>query len=394
MLYIPAGYTFSSTEANFRYQDREDLALIFSQTDAVCAAVFTNNRFQAAPILVAKENLQKNKGKVRAIMVNSGIANACTGEEGLEICRKSLKLMANHLNIKEEMIIPASTGVIGEQFDKKKWPPAISNLYTSLGKKNIVDVAKAILTTDTFPKIVFRRLEQGQHAATITGIAKGAGMICPNMATMLAFIISDLNIPYRQWQEILTYAVNHSFNRISVDGDTSTNDCVIALTNGKSPIKISPDLISQVKEMLTEVCLELAYQIVQDAEGGTKVIHLEVKGAETEEDAEILARAIAHSPLVKTALHGEDPNWGRIVAAMGKTRAKFLPEKVKVIIGDICIFEKGCGIKIDTDSLLVSKLKRQDITITIDLQMGEGTYWMLFADLTEEYVRINSSYRT
>ncbi len=394
MLYIPRGYTFSSVEANFRYQDREDLALIFSHSEASCAAVFTKNRFQAAPILVAKENLLKTKWKNQAIMINSGIANACTGEEGIKVCLESVRLLSRHLNIKEEMILPASTGVIGEQFDDKKWPPAISKLGEYLGKKDLVDVAQAILTTDTFPKIAFRRFEHEGHIATITGIAKGAGMICPNMATMLGFIISDLKISPEPWQGILTYAVNHSFNRISVDGDTSTNDCVIAMANGKSSVGVTPDILSQVRELVTEVCLELAYQIVQDAEGGTKVIHLEVKGAEREEDAEILARAIAHSPLVKTALYGEDANWGRIVAAMGKTQARFIPEKVKVIIGDICIFEKGCGVKIDTDSLLVSKLKRQDITITIDLQMGEEGYWMLFADLTEEYVKINGCYRT
>ncbi len=394
MIYVPEGYTFSSTEANFRYSGREDLALILSSPRASCAAVFTKNRFQAAPIIICREHIHKNRGYARAIMINSGIANACTGKEGIAICAKSVSMLASSLGLRQEEIMPVSTGVIGEQLHEDKWRKGICGLKDNLGKRGLVDVAKAILTTDTFPKIAFRRMEQGNSTATITGIAKGAGMICPNMATMLGFIISDLEASPQIWQEVLTYAVNHSFNRISVDGDTSTNDCVIALANGESHIRVKKDNLPHIREMVTEVCLELAYQIVQDAEGGTKVIHLEVKGAPTEKDAEMIARSIAHSPLVKTALHGEDANWGRIVAAIGKTEARFLPEKIRVSVGDICIFEGGRGVEVDTDSLLVSRLKKQDITICIDLQMGEETYWMLFSDLSPEYVRINASYRT
>ena len=392
MILIPEGYIFSTAQANFRYKQRDDLALILSNTKAICAGVFTRNRFQAAPILICKEILKKNNYKVRGIVINSGIANAGTGGEGLEKCKISIKLVGEQFGIDPDKILPASTGVIGEQFSMKCWEDGAAKLKKNLGKKNIIDVAKAIMTTDTFPKICSKQLSD----ITVAGIAKGAGMICPNMATMLAFLITDIDVEAGIWQQILEEVVMTTFNRISVDGDTSTNDCVLALANGASGKKLTTESeILKLKELLFEVCLDLSYKIVQDAEGGTKIIHLCVKGANTQTEAEMVARTIAHSPLVKTAFYGEDANWGRIVAAIGRSGADVDIDKIIIKIGGLEIFKHGMGTEKDLDDIIKAYLKKQDIYLEVDLgREGKCEYDMLFSDLSEEYVRINGSYRT
>ncbi len=391
MLYIPKGYVFSTAEANFRYRGRDDLAIIVSKKVANCAAVFTRNLFKAAPILVCMDKL-KASNVAQAIVINSGIANAGTGDMGFKNCLKSIELTGKYLEINPELIFPSSTGVIGEQFDMECWERGVEQLRQNLGKKDVVDVAKAIMTTDTFPKIA--SLQTGD--ISITGIAKGAGMICPDMATMLAFIISDVEIEPQLFQKILKRAVENTFNRISVDGDTSTNDCVIALANGANGKKIfTKKDISLFEGMMFEVCEHLAYKIVQDAEGGTKIIHLKVTGTKTIEDAEKIAKSIANSPLVKTAFYGEDANWGRIVAAIGRSGAHIDIYKMKIKIQDIEIFKNGTGIDMDIDSLTLPYLKKQDIYLEVNAgEQTEIEYNMLFSDLSEEYVKINGSYRS
>lgn len=392
MINIPKGYLFSTAQANFRYKNRDDLALIYSKQPANIAAVFTKNKFQAAPIKIAKELLKNNNYKAQAILINSGIANAGTGDEGILKCKKSLELVGKKLEINPTSIIPASTGVIGEQFNLNSWEKGANILAENFDKKGIVDVAKAIMTTDTFPKIA----SKSHNHINIVGIAKGAGMISPNMATMLGFLITDVTIEQRLFQKTLAEVVELTFNRISVDGDTSTNDCVIAMANGYSETKIeTKQQLKQFKQLLYEVCNDLAYKIVQDAEGGTKIIHLTVKGAKTFEDAKKAARTIAHSPLVKTAFYGEDANWGRIIAALGRSGADFELEKVKLTIGDVVMFIGGSPTAMDFDAILAPYLKKQDIFVEVDL--GENSnhqYFVLFSDLSEGYVRINGSYRT
>ena len=392
MIPIPKGYTFSTAKANFRYKNRDDLGLILSEKPAVVAAVFTTNKFKAAPIYVCQKKLKQNSYKAQGIVINSGIANAGTGEMGIYNCSKAMELVGDRLKIDPNFLLPASTGVIGEQFKMECWEAGAEELYKNLGKKDIIDVAKAIMTTDTFPKISYSK----HRDFSVTLVAKGAGMICPNMATMLCFIITDVSIERPLFQDILTEVTENTFNRISVDGDTSTNDCVIAMANGLSGKRVSDKKdILLFKQILFETMYDASYKIVQDAEGGTKVVHIKVKGTRTYDDAKKIAQTIANSPLVKTAFYGEDANWGRIVAAIGRSGVDVDISKVLIKIGDIEIFKNQMGIDGDIDAILMPYLKKQDIFLYIDIGNNtEYEYNMLFSDLTEQYVKINSGYRS
>lgn len=392
MIPVPKGFYFAALEAGFRYTQRKDLGLILSQYPAQASGVFTRNVFQAAPVVVARELLSTKK-QMRGILVNSGQANACTGTKGILNCRKTLDLVAGQLNLDPSSVFPASTGVIGEQMPMQIWEKSIPCLVDRLGQDSAVDFAQAIMTTDAFNKIAWRTLHYAEHEICILGMAKGAGMICPNMATMLGFVCCDAGVESGLWQKMLDQAVQQSFNRITVDGDTSTNDCVLALANSATGLEFTEQDMS-LQTALTEVCQELAYFIVQDAEGGTKVIHLSVQGAADSEDAEKACRAIAHSPLVKTALFGNDPNWGRIIAALGRSGANISPEHVSVQIAGITIFDSGMPVDIDVDKLLAPYLQRQDVHICIILGKGQGTYSMLASDLTHDYVQLNAAYRS
>lgn len=401
MFIEPKGFTFSSMQAGFKYQGRDDLALIVSQVPATGAGLFTRNRFKAAPVLVARDNLsgQQSAG-FRAILVNAGQANACTGAKGLEDCRQTLKWSASLLGCRPEEILPASTGVIGERLFLPKWEDGLKDLVSGLGQKNSLDVAKAMMTTDTFPKLVCRVLEYSGQEVCLLGMCKGAGMICPNMATMLSFVLTDAHISASLWQEFLCRAVEMSFNRITVDGDTSTNDCVLGLANGQSKVEVTGPLCDVFYNELEELCQDLAYLIVQDAEGGTKVVRIQVCGAKDDRDAEDVARTIAHSPLVKTAIFGQDPNWGRIIAALGRCSASFSPERVRVSICGLPVFVHGQPASfqiaggMDFDALLKPYLKRDELEIQIDLDAGQGSYALLTSDLTDEYIHINADYRS
>ena len=391
---LPLGFDLAAVRAGFKYKDRPDLALIFSRTPARAAGVFTTNAFQAAPVLVARENLDRSD-LMRAVLVNAGQANACTGEEGLADCRRTLDLLAGHLDISAGEILPASTGVIGVRMPMPTWEKSLPGLVENLGKCTGEQAAMAIMTTDTFPKTAAREIELDQGRVRFWGMTKGAGMICPDMATMLAFVLTDLQVDGALWQEMLAGAMEQSFNAITVDGDTSTNDCVLALAGGGSRAGLHSSRDRDIAaKALEDVCRDLAYQIVKDAEGGTKVMHIRVTGAADSLDARKAARAVGNSSLVKTAMFGCDPNWGRIVAALGRSGAVFDPGKVRLSLAGLEIFSKGRPVDMDIDEVFAPLLSSRDIQVDIDLGRGQGEYFLMASDLTDEYIRINSDYRS
>ena len=389
----PKGFTFAVADGGFRKQPRNDTALVVSEKLCSAAGVFTLNRFCAAPVFVGKDILAEGP-IASAVLINTGQANACTGEEGIKNCEQTLNLVGTALNMEPRSILPASTGVIGEQMNMDKWRKVAPLLAENLGKNTAEDFAKAILTTDAFPKISTRHANLEYGGINIMGIAKGAGMICPNMATMIAVVLCDAEVEPELWQTLLNKAITKTFNRVSVDGDTSTNDTVYALANGASGVKASEEDAPALREALIEVLGELAYMLVQDGEGATKVMHINVNGASTNEDAELVARTIGHSPLVKTAMYGRDANWGRIVAAIGRSGADFNPINVRVSIGDNEIFADGQPVDFDFDSVLEPLLKERDIYINVALGSGRGKYQLLASDLTHAYIDCNANYRS
>jgi glutamate N-acetyltransferase / amino-acid N-acetyltransferase len=393
VIVAPKGFSFSAVPAGFKNQGRNDLVLILSDRPAVGAGVFTTNRFQAAPVLIAKESIDSLR-PVRGILVNAGQANACTGEQGIENCRTTLEWVSGQIGCAPEELLPASTGVIGDQLKMDAWREAAPLLSRTLGRSTPMDAAKAIMTTDRFPKLAWRSVGTGRDQIRIAGMAKGAGMICPNMATMLAFVLCDARVDQAWWRGCLVKAVAKSFNAVTVDGDTSTNDCVLALANGASGVSAEGEKAQKLAQAVEDLCRELAYFIVQDAEGGTKVVRITVEGAVSDLEAEQVARTVGHSPLVKTAMFGQDPNWGRIVAALGRSGAGFEPERVEVMLAGIPIFRSGQPVEMDRDAVFAPYLRRGEVGVTIRLQAGEGRYELLTSDLTLDYVRINAEYRT
>jgi len=389
----PQGFDFAAAAAGFKYAGRADLALLRSDVDCVWAATLTRNLFQAAPIQVIKDMLNTDK-PVRGILVNAGQANACTGEQGMTDCLDSLEMTARAMDVEADDLLPASTGVIGDRIVLDKWEAALPALRASLGRATALEAAQAIMTTDKYPKLAWKTLHLSGGEIRMLGMAKGAGMICPNMATMLGFVICDAGVEQTWWRQKLVDAVEHTFNRITVDGDTSTNDCVLALTNGRAGRIEEKKELNQLAKALTEVCAELAGLIVQDAEGGTKVLRIRVSGAGSKRQAEMAARTVGHSPLVKTAMYGQDPNWGRIVAALGRSGARFDPDQVSVTLAGHTIFDQGMPVRMDWDALLAAALTRQEVHLDISLGRGPGSFVLLASDLTEEYIRINARYRT
>lgn len=389
----PKGFRFATVSAGFRKEARPDLALIVSDTPAAAAGVFTTNRFQAAPVVVARENLAA-RPEARAVVINSGQANACTGDEGLANCRATLDMVASACGIEASGVLPASTGVIGAQMPMDKWREAAPRLAAALGQHTHHDFAKAIMTTDAFPKVAERELAVGGITVRLVGMAKGAGMICPNMATMLSVVLCDAAVSPADWQALFATAVDRTFNRVTVDGDTSTNDTVFGLANGASGAAVQGEDLARLGEALTDVLGQLAYMLVQDGEGATKVLRVRVTGAATGTEAETVARTVGHSQLVKTAMYGRDANWGRIVAAVGRSGATFRAEDVVVTLCGVELFRDGQPTAIDFDTLLREPLKGRDVTIDIELGAGSGAYELLASDLTHDYVSCNADYRS
>lgn len=391
------GFSFSAVEAGIRYKGRLDLGLIFSEKPCVTAGVFTTSQVKAAPVVIDVKRLE-GSGLSQAILVNSGCANACTGKEGMEAAVATSRLLSTRLGIDDELIQLSSTGVIGEQLNIGGFEDNIDSLVDGLDSSNFDDVAKAIMTTDTFDKTASTAFMIGGKEVSILGMAKGSGMIMPNMATMLAFVITDANITRDQLQTILGEVTNTTFNRITVDGDTSTNDMVLVMANGsaENPLLDSDNEegLADFKKALTVILKDLALQIVTDGEGATKTITIRVSGASCDEDAERIARTVANSNLVKTAFFGEDANWGRIFAAMGRAGVVFDPYKVSLAFGDVTVVENGLGLGRIVEDKATAVLKEKRFSVSINLHQGSGAAEMYTCDFSLDYVEINADYRS
>lgn len=391
---LPKGFRAGATDANFKKKDRDDLGLIFSDAPCQLAAMFTTNVFCAAPVRICRKILAKGE-TVRAIIANSGQANACTGEEGLRNCEEIQDLAAADLHIRPDEILPISTGVIGAQFDMAKWRAALPRLIKSLGSRDAEGFTRAFMTTDAFPKFACRDLELSSGSVRLTVMAKGAGMICPNMATMLCVALTDAKMDEKPWRDMFSRAVEKTFNRISVDGDTSTNDTILGLANGASGVACRSDGdLRALEEALTEILAKVAHMLVKDGEGASKVLHITVEGAASEANAARIARSVGNSQLVKTAIYGGDANWGRIVNAVGYSGVAVNPEAVSLYLCGIQRFKNGCPINDDKEAELSMLLKAPDIDVRIILGDGPGTYTLLASDLGHEYVTLNSDYRS
>lgn len=378
------GFLATGVSSGIKKDRRPDLGLIYSEKPSSVAAVFTKNRVKAAPIIVCQSHLNMNKGRARAIVVNSGNANACTGSKGIEDAIRTSQLIAETLGIERKEVLVASTGIIGKRLDIELISKAVPKLISTLSPDGFKRFAEAIMTTDTFPKI---SSFEGR-GFKIIGIAKGAGMIMPNMATMLCFILTDIKIEPESLKNLLLRVVDETFNRISVDGDTSTNDTVIAMANGSAGEKDINDL----REGLFKVCDELARMIVKDGEGATKLVDIIVKGAKSSSDAINAAKAVANSLLVKTAIHGGDPNWGRIIAALGRSEIEIEPDYVDIWIDDVQIVSSGQST--GKEVAASERMKKDEFKIVIELKKGPYQDHILTCDLSSDYVRINSEYTT
>jgi glutamate N-acetyltransferase/amino-acid N-acetyltransferase len=370
-----------------------DLAVLAVDTFASIAGVFTTNLAQAAPVLVSKRHLDINQGVGCAIVVNSGCANACTGESGLANARRMAAEVATALGCQPEQVIVASTGVIGVGLNMERVAAGIHDACSSLAHGNGGLTARAIMTTDPFPKEHAVRVTTSRGAFSVGGTAKGSGMIEPNMATMLGFLSTDAQVTPAMLRRALVESARDTFNAITVDGECSTNDCLIAMASGTSGVVIDDELYPALLDGLLAVSRPLALGIVRGGEGATKVIGVTVHDARTAEDARKVARTIANSPLVKTAVHGADPNWGRIVAAAGRAGVPLDIDQVTVRIGGILLFDHGLP-RDEAASSAVEILKRDTIDIAVSLGAGDASATIWGCDLSAEYVRINGEYRT
>ena len=387
------GFKFAGICAGIKKNGTKDLGLIYCEKPAAAAALFTRNKVMAAPVLLGKEKIKK--GFCQAVLVNSGNANCFTGEKGIDDAIACSKLLGNCLDIDEDLVLVSSTGVIGANLPLDKFEAGIPEIVKHLSADHVDAFADAILTTDTHQKIVMQSGEIGNKPFSIMGIAKGSGMIRPDMATMLAFICTDAAISPQDLKIYLSIANEKSFNRITIDGDTSTNDTLLALANGSCEVKIN-DMNSKsvFQDMLDKVCFSLAKMVVKDGEGATKFVQIIVKGAQTKEDAFKASEAIAHSNLVKTAIYGEDPNWGRITAAAGRSGAQVVAEKIDLFFDDQPLVLKGNWMGAEAEKKTAQIMKNSEITITLDLNLGQETDYFFFCDFSEDYVKINADYRT
>lgn len=390
----PDGFRVSAVACGIKKTGALDLALIVSDNLATAAGVFTSNKTSAAPVLVSRDHLVRSEGRAAAVVVNSGCANACTGPEGLAVARSSADFLASSLGCRPEDALVASTGVIGVQLDADKVRRGVGLAVRSLSRGSHLEAAQAIMTTDRAPKEAAVRVTTPAGIFHVGGMAKGAGMIEPHMATMLAFLTTDAMAHPPDLQRALVEAVDDTFNAITVDGDTSTNDSVFLLAGGASAVRVDEALYSAFVAGLRLVCGDLARAIVRGAEGATKLVAITVVGATSDGDAKRAAKVIANSLLVKTAIHGGDPNWGRLVAAAGRAGVAFDPDRASVRIGDIVLFSEGVPFD-ERAAQAAEYLAGPDIDIEIDLGVGgphRARVWT--CDLSAEYVAINAEYRT
>jgi glutamate N-acetyltransferase / amino-acid N-acetyltransferase len=390
----PKGFRASGVSAGIKARPGAlDLALLISDHPATAAAVFTTNLAQAAPVTVSREHLSRSGGMARAIVVNSGCANACTGEAGLRDARTMTSETADLIGCPVDQVLVASTGVIGVALPMDKIQRGLPVAFHALGSSHGPLAAQAIMTTDPFPKEAAARLGIDGRDITIGGMAKGSGMIEPMMATMLGFITTDAGVPKALLERALREVVNDTFNAITVDGDCSTNDCVMILANGASGVVVDEGSYDAFADALRSVCLRLALGIVRGGEGATKLVTVNVTGATSPVEARKAAKAIANSLLVKTAIHGGDPNWGRLIAVAGRAGVGFELNRAQVSIGPIVLFKDGRPYD-EAAPEAASYLKNTDVAVSVDLGVGSASSTVWTCDLSAEYVRINAEYRT
>jgi glutamate N-acetyltransferase/amino-acid N-acetyltransferase len=388
------GFLAGGLTCGIKKDQKPDLAVVFSEFPAVAAGIFTTNKVQAAPVLLSKEHIKN--GAARAIIANSGNANACNGPEGDRAALAMAEAAAAYLNIPVDSVLVASTGVIGALLPVEKIKTAFQCRPVFLSASGSPQAAQAIMTTDTFKKEAAVEMELGGVKVKIGGIAKGSGMIHPNMATLLGFITTDAAIDAMLLHQALLSAGERSFNRVTIDGDTSTNDTLFILANGRAG---NPEIRSENADFqifcagLEQVCLELAQMLARDGEGATKFVEIKVTGAATEADAVRIGKSIATSSLVKTALFGEDANWGRILAAVGYSGVDFQPERVAIYLGDLPVCSGGTSLVFD-EAKAEAILKKKDLLITVDMGCGAANASVWTCDLSYDYVKINGSYRT
>ena len=391
---LPRGFLASGVRAGIR-KKRPDVALLLAEKGADAAAVFTKNRFQAAPVVLARRGLKKSGGRVRAVVVNSGCANAATGAVGLAAARRVRSRAAELIGCLPEEVFVASTGVIGVVLPDAKIRAALPDAVRRVSKSGLSAASHAILTTDVGPKVAQASFRIGVLRGRVVGVAKGAGMIHPDMATMLGFVMTDAAATPSFLRRALHEAVDASFNVISVDGDTSTNDTVLLMASGalrNAPLDGDGDG-DDFMRALTEVCRDLAWMIVRDGEGATRVMEIRITGARSAREAELAAHAVATSPLVKTALHGGDPNWGRILAAVGRSGAQFSERKVTLAVGSLTLVSNGT-ISAYREKDAARLFGKERVPVTVDLGSGHAEATRLSCDLGPDYVSLNADYRS
>ena len=387
------GFRFAGIAAGIKSNGKPDLGLILADEDVAAAGVYTKNRVRAAPVEIAQKRTRK--GRLRAVLVNSGNANACTGEPGRKAALASTAAVAKRIGVSAELVAPASTGVIGALLPAEKILDAMPRLLDAVDSSRAADFARAIMTTDQWPKVATRTLKIGKETATVLGVAKGAGMIHPDMATTLAFVVTDAGCSPALLAKLLKEATDATFNAISVDGDTSTNDTILLLASGKAgTVKAGSKDAKALREALEDVLGALGRSIIADGEGAEHVVTFEVSGARSDADARKAAKTIATSPLVKTALHGVDANWGRILAAAGRSGAVFDPDVAAISIGDVAIVTKGMPIGKTAEAAAAKIMAGPDYTIHVSLGRGPGKARYLTCDMGKSYIAVNANYRS
>ena len=388
------GIELNTLAAGIRYQNRDDLLLFRCAPETLIAGLWTRNHFPAAPVILARAH--QAKGGARYLLINSGNANAATGDAGLQDALSCCQAVADVEQVDVSMVLPFSTGVIGERLPVGRFQLAAEALITGLGTKTWLDAASAIMTTDTRQKVACREVSLGARRIRLTGIAKGAGMIQPNMATMLCFIGCDAKVQQETLQDMLRAATDLSLNRITVDSDTSTNDAVVLMATGRSEVDLDQDLKAQAEfqDALTDLMLELAHGLVRDGEGATKFVTVEVAGAATDAQALEIAYSVANSPLMKTALFASDANWGRLAMAMGKVATPFDAAKVDLFIGDVCLMRGGIKNPAYQEDDGARVMAAEEILLHINLNAGDCSETVWTSDLSHDYIKINAEYRT
>ena len=390
------GFQLGIASAGIKRPGRKDVVIMRLAEGAQIAGVTTTNAFCAAPVLLTRERLQ---GDVRYLLTNTGNANAGTGAEGLANARRTCAALAALSGVDEGAVLPFSTGVIGEPLPVAKIESALQAALNDLSEDHWAEAATGIMTTDTLPKGASRQFQHDGVTVTVTGISKGAGMIRPNMATMLGYIATDAKVSRDVLQALVRDAANKSFNRITIDGDTSTNDCCMLIATGQAPLaeitSASGELFGKLREAVFAVFMDIAQAIVRDGEGATKFVTVQVNGGATHQECLDVAYAVAHSPLIKTALFASDPNWGRILAAVGYAGVPDLDvSKIDVFLGEVCIASQGCRASSYSEEQGAAVMAREEITIRIELGRGTCSETIWTTDLSHEYVKINAEYRT